>query len=60
MPDCIFRWVREDPDPTHISVPVYLNEVRKKLLFSMNLPESEGSPTVWYQRGVAVMAWSLN
>ena len=60
LPDTVFRWVRDKPSSDKISIPVYLNNSRKKLLFSVEVAEGEGSHMLWYQRGAAIAAWSLN
>lgn len=63
LPNCIFRWVRKDPEAKDnkdetIQIPVYLNMMRRHLLTSVQIT-TQGIPQyVWYQRGVAFFAWN--
>ncbi len=57
----VFMWVRKNPDRKDrgLKLPVYLNESRKDLLFSVKLAhESDQLPHFWYQRGLAFVCQS--
>merc|ERR1712137_1022033 len=63
MPPILFTWkLIEDAekekttDHARVILPVYLNEMRLELLFSVVIHgPKEVSPHVWYQRGVALL-----
>lgn len=57
----VFMWIRKNPEKADkgIKLPVYLNESRKHLLFSVKLAhESDQPPHFWYQRGLAFVSHS--
>jgi hypothetical protein len=41
-----------------LQVPVYLNNSRSKLLFSVKLSAGNLPQYVWYQRGIALISWN--
>ena len=62
MPPLQFSWKLKDnasPIPEHlqpIALPVYLNEMRLELLFSVPINGPKNiQPSVWYQRGAALV-----
>lgn len=70
MPDVNFKWVNKalekEKDPIEstetndlIQIPVYLNTQRTNLITSVKIATYGMAPYVWYQRGVALFAWSL-
>ncbi|KAM9964742.1 hypothetical protein ACTFIW_004524 [Dictyostelium discoideum] len=53
---------KDDPifnnSSSKLSVPVYLNETRSELLFSIDLPYDQStSKQNWYQRSVSISSW---
>jgi len=60
---CMFTWKKRDAAITAalaqtVSVPVYLNSLRNKYLFSINLKcPADVAPHVWLQRGVCLTVW---
>ena len=59
-----FCWVQSEADAAQdrnqARVPVYLNDTRQTLLFDIDLAAQPSVETsVWRQRGVAVIAWSM-
>jgi len=58
-------WVKYDPKnkdklkDNEIFVPVYLNQTRKNLLFSVNLGCEGIEKNYLYQRGCGIIAWTL-
>jgi dynein heavy chain 1 len=58
LPPCVFRWVKAAQSSELISLPVYLNSQRKRLLLSVRLSGGRHKATTWYQRGAAVTVWS--
>merc|ERR1712137_340872 len=62
MPPVLFTWKliedanEKSSEHAAINIPVYLNEMRLELLFSVDLNGPVDIPaTVWYQRGVALL-----
>ena len=67
LPPTMFKWYNADEVPsvpesqTMVTLPVYLNDSRLKLLFTVDLRAPRTVPsTVWEQRGAAVVAWQLH
>jgi dynein heavy chain 1, cytosolic len=60
LPSVILRWTKKSTEITNkFYIPVYLNNTRKNLLFSMLISnESELSDSDWYQRGTALISWN--
>jgi dynein heavy chain 1 len=60
LPNVIMKWVRKTKDMTKVfPVPVYLNNTRKNLIFSVLVRnDSELSDADWYQRGTAMTTWN--
>jgi len=61
LPHSVMKWVKRDKnaDETRlIEVPVYLNDNRNNLLFSVKLDRGNSSINSWYQRGTAFIAWN--
>jgi dynein heavy chain 1 len=59
LPSCTIRWVKGDVQGSNlVKLPVYLNNLRNKLLFSVKIPGGKHSPNTWYQRGVAITSWN--
>jgi len=60
LPKVIMKWIRKSKDMTKVfPVPVYLNNTRKNLIFSLLIKnESELSDFDWYQRGIAMTSWN--
>lgn len=57
----VFMWIKKNPERADkgLKLPVYLNESRKHLLFSVKLAhESQQPPHFWYQRGLAFVTHS--
>lgn len=60
-----FTWIKINPEDKHrlsdqqIFVPVYLNSTRKNLLFSVKLDCGTIPRNNLYQRGIALIAWTL-
>ena len=63
LPITTFKWLRKEQkdkqiEEEHITqIPVYLNNERLNLLFSVKI-ESREPQTELYQRGIALVAWS--
>jgi hypothetical protein len=71
LPNVSFKWVHNkqrkeelekqgltEEDLQQIAIPVYLNTMRRNLLTPVKI-NTHGIPQyVWYQRGVALFAWS--
>jgi dynein heavy chain 1 len=60
LPNVILRWNKKDTNLTgKFNVPVYLNNMRKNLLFSVMI-DNDGSlsDSDWYQRGTALIGWN--
>ena len=59
LPTCTIRWVKGEVQGSNlVKLPVYLSNLRNKLLFSVKIPGGSLSPNTWYQRGVAITAWN--
>lgn len=63
MPPIRFTWVTKDvlkkSKQLTVEVPVYLDNTRKKFLFSVNLERPKDIPiSVWSQRGVSLSCWN--
>lgn len=67
LPKANLKWVNKnklndddkaDAEQESIQIPVYLNKQRTTLLFSVKIPTFGIPAYVWYQRGVALFAWS--
>ena len=59
LPPSVLRWIRGEPTGNNlISIPVYLNNARKKLLYAVKVSGGKVSSNIWYQRGVALTAWN--
>lgn len=66
LPKANFKWIHrsqvadEETEGEYIQIPIYLNKQRKNLLSSVRIPTHGITPYIWYQRGVAIFAWSLD
>ncbi len=62
LPSIMIKWVHksqiEKGAKEALQVPVYLNTARNKLLFSIKLASGELPQYLWYQRGLAFVAWN--
>ena len=61
LPPFMLKWSVKDPEAMKkmFPIPVYLNSMRKNLLFSVYINnESELSNEDWYQRGIALISWN--
>ncbi|KAJ5078911.1 intein-containing cytoplasmic dynein 1 heavy chain 1 precursor [Anaeramoeba ignava] len=68
LPRVQLRWVPNQENELNvkskvgsdlINLPVYLNNTRKELLFSLDLTTPKDVPIqTWYQRGTALIVWS--
>ena len=70
LPVSRFRWTKgegghkgpqkgEAPEKIQVSIPVYLNESFKDLLFSANIPAFSALPVnLWTQRAVSITVWA--
>jgi len=60
LPYCSFTWRQSISDPRpRVTLPIYLNETRRDLLFSVDLSLPANVPSAtYYQRGVGLTAWS--
>ena len=60
LPSVLLRWTKKSSEASNkFYVPVYLNNTRKNMLFSMMMSnESELSDADWYQRGTALISWN--
>ena len=61
LPPFMLKWSVKDPNAMKnmFPIPVYLNSMRKNLLFSVYIKnESELSNEDWYQRGIALVSWN--
>ncbi|EFA77050.1 cytoplasmic dynein heavy chain [Heterostelium album PN500] len=67
IPTTTLTW-RDKDDPIFsenqqgkLSVPVYLNDTRSELLFSIDLPFQSGTTKQsWYQRSVSISSWKVD
>ncbi|GAM24388.1 hypothetical protein SAMD00019534_075630 [Acytostelium subglobosum LB1] len=67
VPTTTLTW-RDKDDPifnenlaNKLTVPVYLNDSRSELLFSIDLPFQEGTTKqTWYQKSVAITSWKVD
>lgn len=60
LPNVRIMWANKKDvatDQQEVLIPVYLNQTRANLLFSVHLPTRNEAEYVWYQRGVALVAW---
>lgn len=71
MPNVNFKWVNKNAKKVEddvgsgatdgiINLPVYLNSQRTNLITQVKIPSFGIPPYVWYQRGVALFAWSTH
>ena len=61
LPPCLFKWgLNKDDNMKNVfPIPVYLNNMRQNLLFSVFIKnESFLSDSDWYQRGIALISWN--
>ena len=59
LAQCTIKWVKGEVSGSNlVKLPVYLNALRNKLLFSVKIQGGSHSPNTWYQRGVAITAWN--
>jgi hypothetical protein len=61
LPPFMLKWsVANEGDMKNMfPIPVYLNTMRKNLLFSVYIKnESDLSNEDWYQRGIALISWN--
>ena len=61
LPPFILKWsVKKNANMKNIfPIPVYLNTMRKNLLFSVFIKnESVLTDSDWYQRGIALISWN--
>ena len=61
LPPFMLKWspVNEEEMKKMFPIPVYLNTMRKNLLFSVYIKnESDLSNEDWYQRGIALISWN--
>jgi len=60
LPAILLRWTKKSNEISNkFYIPVYLNNTRKNLLFSVKISnESELSDFDWYQRGTALISWN--
>jgi dynein heavy chain 1 len=61
LPPFLLKWnIRKDTDLGKMfPIPVYLNNMRKNLLFSVYIKnDSVLSDSDWYQRGIALISWN--
>ncbi len=60
LPKVVFKWAKKnDTKETMFNVPVYLNTLRKQLLFSILINnESTLTNYDWYQRGIGLIGWN--
>ena len=61
LPPFMIKWSVKDDKGINgmFPIPVYLNTMRKNLLFSVYINnESELSNEDWYQRGIALISWN--
>lgn len=61
LPKILLRWVKKSEQGKEgvFYIPVYLNNSRKNLLFSVMIKnDSDLSDFDWYQRGIALISWS--
>jgi dynein heavy chain 1, cytosolic len=53
------KWIKGEVTGNNlIKLPVYLNSLRNKLLFSVKILGGKHKPNTWYQRGVAITSWN--
>ena len=62
LPYVSFTWRQNvAASAQQLSLPVYLNEMRRDLLFSVDVAFPQGTQAAtWYQRGLAITAWSAD
>jgi hypothetical protein len=68
LPPTLFKWKHKTSDKEEsasksdtVALPVYLNDTRADILFSIDLAVPSNVPqNVWYQRGVALSVWKSN
>ena len=61
LPPFLLKWtIKKDTDLSKMfPIPVYLNNSRKNLLFSVHIRnDSVLSDSDWYQRGIALISWN--
>ena len=62
LPSVMLKWVHksqvEKGAKELLQVPVYLNSSRNKLLFSVKLAAGDLPQYLWYQHGIALIAWN--
>lgn len=62
LPSIMIKWVHKTESAKAskdlLQVPVYLNNSRSKLLFSVKLSAGEMPHYLWYQRGIALISWN--
>ena len=61
LPPFFLKWsIKKDTDLSKMfPIPVYLNNMRKNLLFSVYIKnDSVLSDSDWYQRGIALISWN--
>ena len=65
LPVTCFHWVhvgaKHEGESDHtVALPVYLNEARQDLLFTIHVAAQRGiALSAWEQRAVAVVAWTV-
>jgi len=62
LPSVMIKWVHKSQvdklSKDQLQVPVYLNNSRNKLLFSIKLASGDMPQYLWYQRGIALISWN--
>ena len=59
LPQATIKWIKGEVSGENlVKLPVYLNALRNKLLFSVKIPGGTHHPNTWYQRGVAITSWN--
>ena len=59
LEQCTIKWIKGEVQGDNlVKLPVYLNALRNKLLFSVKIPGGKYTPNTWYQRGVAITSWN--
>lgn len=61
LPQVILRWVKKSSEfGKQFYIPVYLNNARRNLLFSVMINNEDTGMTDydWYQRGTALISWN--
>jgi dynein heavy chain 1 len=65
LPASALVWTRRDPatipptDGSMVTLPVYLNSDRSDILFTLDLAAKKSDSSRFYQRGVALLAFTL-